>query len=961
MSSNLTIQDIRLIAAYKTGNQDITDQQAIKTIDSATTSGGLSFVAAPNSIFTVNDNRQVDTSSSIFSQPKPTLSPSTAEQIKILGNNDTTSVGGIVTNLIQKLGFQTSIAPQESMKQASPPQVNQPEEVSPEMVKAYSVDYIQSDVEKGLQLMQGQQQKQGAISGFYGDVKELFDTEYAASRVGRILAVEGTGASLLERANNNTLTKKDYYETKIELAARLLPEIQSAETRGKITNFLGTSNAADERRVAETQVDLLKKALSELRPEDLDAFITGLANCTDKEYAEKAPQMTDKLVNDAIDKEINKSLPLDTQKPEVTRFGSIDQLLQQKEAHELMSFEETFQKERGVGYNPQAIQDYAVKEAQMQLIVGMKNVNSQIKEILQNPTVSMDNINKYGGEWQGASGACAANLERSFIQALKTLHGDDEQKMNKALQGISTGVVYKDGKLDFSKQGVFAEASKPYTLVGMSRTLQARLDNNFEKVLNGKTFEDHSSEYSQAYKIAYGEKNGAKLGEAFIESQMKGTQYIKTGVQGAGMVAMIAGQCVPGLGQAATILAYGGLATATLGGSAIDLTEAATKQGGVTAEDWHEISKELATSVALTASGMGIGKVSTLAYGSLVAQNCPRLLALGAKVGADATMSMIATKAITGEIDLTSEGISQVIPIIAGVLHAKCSMKSYLNNEYYQALRPATNAHMNTRGTEFFDALSAKEKGIVIKNNITPNRVTEIHGVLNRKLTVVDTEAVIVARNKAATAGKLRYDSLSVQEKIAALSPFTEKMKTTPKEKKLVIVTGRGGSGKSTIILEQGIDKNHLLLDADEIKPLLPGYSERGAGYVHEVSTKLNEKLLAEALQQGTNVVLPTTGWADFVESTIKEAHRLGYDITLIHSDIKAQTSMQRAVARFEQGEVQSSGQKIRRYIEPANVETGTYVDEVLSKFKSHPLIKEVIVYDNNGMFPPKLVEKTKK
>ena len=50
---------------------------------------------------------------------------------------------------------------------------------------------------------------------------------------------------------------------------------------------------------------------------------------------------------------------------------------------------------------------------------------------------------------------------------------------------------------------------------------------------------------------------------------MKGVQYIKTGVQGVGMLLLIAGQLIPVGGQAASAMVLSGLGTATFGGSAV--------------------------------------------------------------------------------------------------------------------------------------------------------------------------------------------------------------------------------------------------------------------------------------------------------------------------------------------------------------------------------------------------------
>ncbi len=278
------------------------------------------------------------------------------------------------------------------------------------------------------------------------------------------------------------------------------------------------------------------------------------------------------------------------------------------------------------------------------------------------------------------------------------------------------------------------------------------------------------------------------------------------------------------------------------------------------------------------------------------------------------------------------------------------------------AVKP-TNAHLNTKGMEFFNALSAEEKAIVKLHGIDEDNVMAIHGILRKRLTSVDTPDVIEARYIDAKKGSLDPNTLTADEKSFARRPFLEKMANTPQEKKLVIVTGRGGSGKSTIVEKLlKLDKDHLLLDSDEIKKLLPGYNNgQGANYVHEASTALNNDLFNLALENGTNIVMPTTGYPDYLNKLIQQAHAKGYNIEIIHSDIKMETSMSRAVERYVKGELQADGINTHRFVDPAYIERGAYVDQVITNFKDNPFVREIILYDNNGTYPPKFVEKVKK
>lgn len=262
----------------------------------------------------------------------------------------------------------------------------------------------------------------------------------------------------------------------------------------------------------------------------------------------------------------------------------------------------------------------------------------------------------------------------------------------------------------------------------------------------------------------------------------------------------------------------------------------------------------------------------------------------------------------------------------------------------------------------YFDSLSPAEQKIVLENNIKTDDKFGINAILKRKITDFDTDMVLEARYQDVKNGQLKPEDLPMEKRIEITDKFLEKMEEIPKEKSFVIVTGRGGSGKSTIIRELGLDKNHMLMDSDEVKPLVPGFKEYGANYVHKVSVDINNALFEDALEQGTNIVFPTTGWHDYVEELINKAHEAGYNVQLIHSNIDSEKSMERAIKRFTDGEMLPDGTTMHRFVDPAYIQNGTYVDTVVDKFKDHQFIdRDILVFDNNGTYPPKLTEKIEK
>lgn len=316
----------------------------------------------------------------------------------------------------------------------------------------------------------------------------------------------------------------------------------------------------------------------------------------------------------------------------------------------------------------------------------------------------------------GAAEICTNNLERCVNSALYRLYGNDEDLINRFLE--DTGTTFKDGRLEYDTFAV-----KSYALVNISNKLQETLDSNYNKLLDGKTLEEIELDCKQTYNLAYGAEHGSRLAQAFVESQMKGVQYIKTGVQGVGMLLLIAGQLIPVGGQAASAMVLSGLGTATFGGSAVQLTEDLTKAGGITEEDKQAITKELVVSTALLTAGAGIGKMSSLAYSELVMANCPRLIALSAKIGADATMSLLADWVITGQVDLTSEGISQLIPIVTGILKTKGSMYTYVSRKLHEISDPESLKYWDANPeklTELVQILSKNHTPIGKLSQLSP-------------------------------------------------------------------------------------------------------------------------------------------------------------------------------------------------------------------------------------------------
>ncbi|MBP3925067.1 hypothetical protein J6E39_07495 [bacterium] len=658
MDRDLSIQEIRMLAAYKTNNPNISEKEAVQIMNSV----------LPDYQNKVNSWGVQSSNASAF-----------GNNIVVSGLTECDTAQVVCNNLFQKLGF---IQPKTT--EILPVQVP-PSEPTTEEIKLFAIDYLKNDLNKALAIYNTQINNQGSISNIFNSGKELFNTEFASSRVGRILANEQLGAQLLELSANYQLSQKDYLEAKLDLAVKLLG---------------ADSNDAK----------YLQSELGKLEPQKLNEFISKVLTLSDEDYAIQIPQIKENLTARALQDEqcANRPRLLDSVNFLNINFknpNSVASLIENKDSsYKLMDFETTFLKERGVSYKPETITDYTEKQAYLSLVLAANNRNKQIQNLLYDATTAVDGNNKYGAPFQDATGACVNNLERKIIQALTSLYGNDTDKINEVLK--QNNASFKDGKIDC--------LNKSYTLVNISKNIQANLNSNIKSLLNGKTITEYESECKQAYNLAYGEENGTRLAQAFVESQARGVQAIKAGVQGVGILVAIAGQVIPVGGQIASAMIWGGMALGTFGGATVQIAEDATKPGGITEEDKKAIFKEIATSAALMASGMGIGKISSMAYAELVMQNCPRLAALVSKVGLDASLSVLADYAITGQVDLTSEGISQLIPVLVGLTKTKGSMYTFVTQKLHDISDPAS--------LKYWDANPEKltELVMVLSRNRTP-------------------------------------------------------------------------------------------------------------------------------------------------------------------------------------------------------------------------------------------------
>ena len=332
--------------------------------------------------------------------------------------------------------------------------------------------------------------------------------------------------------------------------------------------------------------------------------------------------------------------------------NSIKSLMKAGEGKELMSFNEVWKAERGVEFDPQAIEEYEQAAAEYAMVAMVNSKANELHELLKD-SMTLVKGNNENAVSQQAREAGEKQLESNLVSALKKLYGDNEEKINQKLQEISDGAItYKDGQFVYNE---YSKNNKGYLLLSSAQKLLDGVDENVKKVQGDYSLEDYKEKMASSYELAYGRKNATHMAQAFANDQEEIVGKVRTGVEIAGIGIMVGGMFI------APPAALAGALTASFGGIGVEALNEATRSKGLSEEAKKKIAEELMTNAALFAVGGAAGKIGTTAKAALLAQKCPTLMACIADIGADATISLLGDMVITGEIDIAGEGLNTKI------------------------------------------------------------------------------------------------------------------------------------------------------------------------------------------------------------------------------------------------------------------------------------------------------------
>ena len=274
---------------------------------------------------------------------------------------------------------------------------------------------------------------------------------------------------------------------------------------------------------------------------------------------------------------------------------------------------------------------------------------------------------------------------------------------------ISYEEVFKyERGVEYSKENIqnFEEKKAALNFVSGAKQKYEQLKQNggdvksyeerFNKILNGKTYEQYQQDYAASYTSAYGTKNAEELAKAFGEDQENINAKATGAVQIAGMGSMVIGgvAClIPGAQPiGAGMISVGG--KMALGGmlakTALDVVNESTRKNGMSDEAAKAIIKEAAINAGSFAIGMGAGATGAKVGASLIANGSSKLMSVVAERGVDFTISALGDLAMIGDVNLQGNMMGVVTATALGLKTGKNVMKNHVADEVPTVKPPET-------------------------------------------------------------------------------------------------------------------------------------------------------------------------------------------------------------------------------------------------------------------------------
>ena len=265
--------------------------------------------------------------------------------------------------------------------------------------------------------------------------------------------------------------------------------------------------------------------------------------------------------------------------------------------------------------------------------------------------------------------------------------GDYEIKLTDDYQLIYTKKTLDEEKYDYCGMEEYIYEDVPFSIEAAGNVfkkgngslnyeaLEKNFLNNFESSI-GIDINTLQEKYSNAQTLAFGRSSSFQnLINQYCEEQDGFADKVGSLVQITGLGMMVAGGVVSfvyppvgyGLMKAGQFTAVGGFFTDNV----LDIADDIMSENGLSKEEFDGFICETLQEILLITSGAAINGVANTVQRKVFNATQMKVLSYLSEIGTDATLSILADYAITGNLDFSGEALSQLMAIITGIAGAK--------------------------------------------------------------------------------------------------------------------------------------------------------------------------------------------------------------------------------------------------------------------------------------------------
>lgn len=572
-----------------------------------------------------------------------------------------------------------------------------------EQAQELSIDYLSESLQSAIDIIR--KTDNGIVSEGYDSIKNILGTELSSKNVGDVLDKEFQGLTFLQKAREGRLTKREYYEqNKERLKEMIMKRFERKDETGVsyLDKLRGNFSEEEFTKILDEYITKTTDSISTMKGiKDVQHKLIMLGDEETADFISKIAQnaKTETLSEFSIEGQ-NKKLPGFT--PDTHPFDS----------DEPMTFEETFELERGTKFDKKAFENLQQSKGEMSFATGAYNktqeLRNNVKLLLDEYAEETKTYTDMDGRTIGGNEPPAADRADKISAFFTDYYAVSPESAKNDLASIITKQKLdlkisqdENGKLTIDFGELYkTDAQKNRALNTLLKVSVQEQDNKLTKLLGGKSYESYLEAYQNDYKNALGKENADELAKAMRDDQMTVVDKYSGLASMGGMAVMCAGGILTltpaaplGMGMVATggKVAMAGMAARNILGFTEELS-----RDEVSDERMTLLKKNLAMDIGGLIIGGAAGRQG-LKYASQILQNGGnKALAVLAEKGTDFTLSATGDLAMIGALNydeglaetLKNNGIGIVVSTITGL---KAS-KELFKGEFEPQLKPAKKA-----------------------------------------------------------------------------------------------------------------------------------------------------------------------------------------------------------------------------------------------------------------------------